>query len=98
VFADADDIVLDRRARGHSKPHLTFGLGPHFCLGARLARTEDRLALERLLPRMPNLSLASDRLPERSANPLLRGFARLDPEFGNGHPQPLVSDATSPPG
>ncbi len=48
---------------------------------------------------MTNLSLASDRSPERSANPLLRGFARgLDLEFGNGHPQPLVANATSPSG
>lgn len=98
VFGDADDVVLDRRTRGHSKPHLTFGLGPHFCLGARLARTEGRLALERLLPRMTNLSLAPNRSPERSANPLLRGFARLDLEFGNGTPQPLVADAPSPSG
>jgi cytochrome P450 len=85
VFADADDMVLGRRVRGHTKPHLAFSVGPHFCLGARLARTEGRLALQRLLPRMTNLSPATNRNPERSANPLLRGFTRLDLVFGDAH-------------
>ncbi|MCV7388070.1 cytochrome P450 [Mycolicibacterium porcinum] len=85
VFDDADDLVLDRRARGGYKPHLAFSVGPHFCLGARLARTEGRLALARLLPRMTNLSLATDTEPQRAANPLLRGFVRLDLLFGNAH-------------
>lgn len=85
VFADPDDLLLDRRARGRSKPHLAFSVGPHFCLGARLARTEGRLALQRLLPAMTNLSLAADAEPQRAANPLLRGFVRLDLEFGDAH-------------
>ncbi|ETB35874.1 hypothetical protein N602_25765 [Mycobacterium avium subsp. hominissuis 10-5606] len=85
VFDNADDLVLDRRSRGPSKPHLAFSVGPHFCLGARLARTEGRLALQRLLPRMPELSLAPDGQLERSGNPLLRGFVRLDLRFGDGH-------------
>jgi cytochrome P450 len=38
--------------------HLAFGHGPHFCLGAQLARMETRLALGRLLERCPNLRLA----------------------------------------
>ncbi|MCV7370798.1 cytochrome P450 [Mycolicibacterium duvalii] len=85
VFDDADDLVLDRRARGGYKQHLAFSVGPHFCLGARLARTEGRLALARLLPKMTNLALATDAEPQRAANPLLRGFVRLDLEFGDAH-------------
>jgi cytochrome P450 len=43
--------------------HLGFGHGPHFCLGAQLARMETRLALKALLERNPNLRLAVE--PER---------------------------------
>ena len=44
---DAFDI---HRAPG---PHLTFGFGPHFCLGAALARLEGRAALDELFKRFP---------------------------------------------
>ena len=62
--ADTFNIVKhqlqDRRA------HLAFGKGPHYCLGAPLARTEARLALPALLDRWPNLTLAvpADVLPQ----------------------------------
>ncbi|MFF8880701.1 cytochrome P450 [Streptomyces flaveolus] len=39
-------------------PHMTFGAGPHYCLGAWLARMELQLALHRLAARLPNLRLA----------------------------------------
>jgi cytochrome P450 len=83
VFPDPDALALDRRARRGSKQHLTFGLGPHFCLGAQLARAEGRIALERLLPQMTNISLRPGKLPERNPNPMLRGFLRLDLNFGD---------------
>jgi cytochrome P450 len=43
---DADVFDPDRTAGGH----LSFGFGPHFCLGAALARAEAGVAVERLLP------------------------------------------------
>jgi cytochrome P450 len=39
-------------------PHLAFGTGMHFCLGAQLARVEAQVVLEKLFTRFPNLSLA----------------------------------------
>jgi cytochrome P450 len=40
--------------------HLGFGHGTHFCLGARLARLEARVAFEELLARMPDYELSGD--------------------------------------
>ncbi|MFE9683958.1 cytochrome P450 [Streptomyces sp. NPDC002701] len=54
VFKNPDDIVLDRDAN----PHIAFGQGPHFCLGAPLARAELQCALEALTGRLPGLRLA----------------------------------------
>ncbi len=51
VFADADRLDLARSVN----PHLTFGHGHHFCLGASLARLETRVALPMLFQRYPRL-------------------------------------------
>ncbi|GGS75242.1 cytochrome P450 [Planobispora rosea] len=45
--------------------HLAFGLGPHYCLGAPLARLEARLALTRLVQRLPEPALLQDPPPYR---------------------------------
>ncbi|MGO4616403.1 cytochrome P450 [Nocardia sp. 2YAB30] len=52
--ADTFDIDHDHRDQ------LAFGRGPHFCLGAPLARLESRIALSALFTRYPQLSLACD--------------------------------------
>jgi cytochrome P450 len=55
--------------------HLSFGLGPHFCLGAPLARLEARVALSKLTARFPHARLNAD--PGYKPNVTLRGLATL---------------------
>ena len=44
--------------RSNAAQHISFTHGPHFCVGAHLARTELRMALETLVTRLPNLAVA----------------------------------------
>ncbi|HEY1317211.1 MAG TPA: cytochrome P450 [Gaiella sp.] len=56
--------------------HVTFGLGgPHFCLGAHLAKLEIRIWLEEMLPHLPRLELAGD--PVRLRSNFFNGVKRL---------------------
>jgi cytochrome P450 len=61
VFADPDTFDLGRT---NAKANLAFALGPHFCLGARLARAEAEIAVNGLLDRFPALQLERPTSPE----------------------------------
>jgi cytochrome P450 len=56
--------------------HLAFASGPHFCLGAPLARMEGEIALSELLERFPQLRLA-DGKPNWRPNILFRGLGSM---------------------
>jgi hypothetical protein len=71
-FEDPDRLDVTRA----ENPHLGFGHGVHFCLGASLARLETRLALGALIERFPGIKLATERLRWRS-NPILHGLESL---------------------
>jgi cytochrome P450 len=55
-YADPGTLDLTRPAAGH----LAFGHGPHYCVGAPLARLEGQIAIGRLLSRFPALALAGE--------------------------------------
>jgi cytochrome P450 len=52
-FADPDKLDVAREPNRH----LAFGLGPHYCLGAPLARLEGQIAIQTLLRRVTGLRL-----------------------------------------
>lgn len=64
--------------RDSAKTHLAFGKGIHACIGAPLARLELRVALPRLLERLPNLGLAGPDATERDIIFFARGFTRVE--------------------
>jgi cytochrome P450 PksS len=66
-FKDGDRLDIAREPN----PHLAFGFGIHYCLGAALARLEAQIAIATLLRRNPNLRLAI-----RSKRPALETGAR----------------------
>jgi cytochrome P450 len=72
VHADADRFDITRADTSHH----AFGGGIHYCLGAPLARLEGQIALERLLARFPDLSLAEQTL-EWLTLPAFRGLEHL---------------------
>ncbi len=65
--ANRDEDVFDEPFRFDvartPNDHLAFGFGPHFCLGASLARLEISVMLEELVTRLPDLALADARAP-----------------------------------
>lgn len=72
AFEDADTFDVSR----DPNPHVGFGMGLHFCLGAPLARMELEITLSRLLERFPRLQLAGE--APRRPTWVLRGFERID--------------------
>ena len=69
---DAFDV-----SRTDAEMHLAFGKGPHYCLGAALARLEMRIVLELLTTLTPQMALVADQSFEYSPNALFRGLRAL---------------------
>jgi cytochrome P450 len=74
---DAAELNLRRE---NARQHVSFGAGPHHCLGASLARLEASIAFERLTARFPGLALDGDVVWNGRIN--LRGPAHLPVSAG----------------
>jgi cytochrome P450 len=78
VFADPDRFDIGRTPN----PHMGFGAGIHYCLGAPLARLEAEIAFTRLLQRYPALALV-DEAPQWRGLINLRGLQALRLKVGD---------------
>jgi cytochrome P450 len=77
VFADPDRFDITRSPN----PHVGFGsAGPHFCLGAHLARREITAMLRELLTRVPDIRAAGE--PDRLLSSFINGIKHLPCDFG----------------
>ncbi|MFJ1764508.1 cytochrome P450 [Amycolatopsis sp. NPDC088138] len=73
VFTDPDTFDPLRA----ENPHLAFGRGIHFCIGAPLARLEGRVALDILFDRYPALRTIPGEAPKFQVNPNMTGVREL---------------------
>lgn len=74
-FDRPDEFVLGRRT---SPPHLAFGYGPHYCIGAALAKQEATIALTELLERFPSIRLSESFKPLYRHSCHVRALASLE--------------------
>jgi cytochrome P450 len=65
--------------RRSENPHLTFGIGEHFCLGANLARMQLRSILREVVTRLPDIALTAKPAFQRSN--FIAGIKRMPVRF-----------------
>lgn len=75
VFDDADRFDITR----DPNPHISFGDGTHFCLGANLARLQTRVLLTELFTRLPDIEAAGP--PTRLQSSFMNGIKHLPARF-----------------
>jgi cytochrome P450 len=77
VFDDPDTFKVDRSPN----PHLGFGIGTHYCLGANLARAEIKVVFQELFARLPDIRAAEGAVPVRGDNTLVIALQHLPAVF-----------------
>lgn len=78
VFDDPDVFDITRK----KNEHVGFGVGPHFCLGANLARREMEVMFRELFQRLPDLRITGE--PEHLLNNFLNAIKHMPCEFTPG--------------
>ena len=74
------DVVLDRAPNRH----VAFGLGPHRCIGAPLARVMFEVMVKAVLERMPDYEIDLDGVHQYAGNPTMSGLGKLPVTFTPG--------------
>jgi cytochrome P450 family 142 subfamily A polypeptide 1 len=77
VFDDPQRFDVTRSPN----PHIAFGFGTHFCLGASLARLESRVMFRELLRRLPDIRLAPGATLHRRPSNFVSGLEGMRIEF-----------------
>ncbi|MGZ4712238.1 MAG: cytochrome P450 [Acidimicrobiia bacterium] len=81
VFDRPDELILDRTPN----PHLAFGIGPHYCLGSNLARTELKVVFQELFRRLPDITVPDGVPLRRGASTLVLALQHLPAECPVAH-------------
>ena len=71
IFDDPNSLRIDRKPN----PHLGFGIGEHYCIGANLARTTSGTLFRELVARLEDVELIGE--PSRTASNLVPGFKHM---------------------
>ena len=79
-FERADQVKLDRAPNRH----VAFGLGPHRCIGAPLARMMFEVMVKAVLERMPDYEVDLDGVHQYAGNPSMTGLGKLPVTFTPG--------------
>jgi cytochrome P450 len=77
VFEDPHRFRVDRTPN----EHLSLGFGPHYCLGANLAKMEIKVTLQKVLERLPTLRLAAGAEPAFTQSALIDGIEAMPVEW-----------------
>jgi cholest-4-en-3-one 26-monooxygenase len=77
VFDEPDELRLDR----DPNPHVAFGIGTHYCLGANLARAEIRVVFEELFRRLSDIRVADGAPLDRGDSSLVLALQHLPAVF-----------------
>src|SRR5690606_23533979 len=77
VFDAPDEFRVDR----DPNPHLGFGIGTHYCMGANLARAEIRVVFQELFARLADIRVADGARPERGRSSLVLSLSHLPATF-----------------